>query len=328
MKQKKSTRTKPLNLYRLRMAGLMLCADLTALLLATFLGNYLFNGFFNYSPLAGSEIEHIIFLLVCIALFMVSKLYPGVGINPADEIRLVVQNTFTALAISVIFKILLGPAIPALFYTLVLIWALYIFFVLVFRWAARITAARLRVWKEPVLVIAGGERAAYLVRYFRKRLRLGFWPVMVASDDAGVKSYVSYEDEPVINLRDLLSFANLTRISDLGVESAVIDLSVAGDMFGAGTAPLLSQTLPHLIFVSDLDWLEGVSLDIHDFEGLLGVETRKNELNLFELSLKYGMDFLLSFNCSCFPPASFSADCTDHQARLSRPHLLSTGTNR
>ncbi len=279
------------NRYRLRMAGFMFFADLTALLSATLLGNYLFNGIDN-SSLRSVEIGSLVFLLTCLSLLMASRLYPGVGINPPNEIKLVTQYTFTGLTIGMVFSVVSPSFNLHRFWTLFWIWALSLVFVVGLRWLIRIVAVRLGLWKEPVLLIAKGAQANYLAQYFRKRLRLGLWPVMVATDDEGLASYSEIEGERLIHLRDLPASAPL--FSDLGIETALIDLSAAGDTFGPSANRFLSQALPRLIVISDLEWFEGTSLSIHDFEGLLGVEARKNGLSRFDLSIKYAMDILLS----------------------------------
>jgi Undecaprenyl-phosphate galactose phosphotransferase WbaP len=59
----------------------------------------------------------------------------------------------------------------------------------------------------------------------------------------------------------------------------------------------------HVIFVSDMDWLEGASLSIRDFEGLTGIEARKDHLNSTNSVIKRGMDIMGSlFGLLLFAP--------------------------
>jgi Undecaprenyl-phosphate galactose phosphotransferase WbaP len=280
--------------YRLRMASLMFFADLTALLLAIIIGHILVQGIFHLVLLDGAEIEHVIVLLSCLSLLVSSRLYPGVGINPADEIKMVTQFTFTSMAIGMIFSLLFHSSTAASsIWALTIIWALSFAFVLGLRWTTRIVAVQLGLWKEPVLLIAKGEQARILARRFRQNLRLGFWPSMVATDQAGIEASPTLQDEPVINLKDLALNAHLC--AELGIETAVIDLASAGEVLSLQANHALTRSLPRLIFLSDLNWLDGASVHIHDFEGLFGVETRKNELSSFDLVLKNVLDLTLSF---------------------------------
>lgn len=279
--------------YRLRMAGFMLFADLTGLLLATLGGNMLVSVWAGGAAFEGS-IAHGIVLLACMSLFLTSKLYPGVGINPAEEIRRVSQFTLMALMFGVFVSVFAVPLPPYHYQRLVIIWVLSPAFVLGLRWATRITAVHWGLWKEPVLVLAAGQQALDMVLYFRKRLRLGFWPALIASDEEGIKACrAAAREEPVIHLKNLPQAIH--QIATLGIKTALVDLSFAGEAFARGGEDALPRLFPRLIFVSDLNWLEGASLEVHDFEGLLGVETRRNELSAFNLALKALMDLAVSF---------------------------------
>jgi Undecaprenyl-phosphate galactose phosphotransferase WbaP len=274
--------------HRLRMASLMFFADAAALLLSILLGTIVFGGSHRANLW---ETEYILYVLLCLSFFSISKLYPGVGINPAEEIRIVFQYSIFASVFSITFNLLLDPAVFNRLGVLAGIWLSSVFLVLAMRWATRISAVRLGMWKEPVLIVARAGKAMELLRYFRKRLRLGYWPVMVAV--AGdIHAYTVFNDEQVIRLQDLPSAVD--ELHRLGVQSALIDLSCAGEVVSPSNGMPLARILPHLIFLSDLHWLEGASLHLHDFEGLFGVETRKNELNTFDLMLKSSLDLVLS----------------------------------
>ena len=48
----------------------------------------------------------------------------------------------------------------------------------------------------------------------------------------------------------------------------------------------------HVIFVSDMGWMEGASLSVHDFEGLTGIEARGNLLSPTGSAVKRTMDII------------------------------------
>jgi hypothetical protein len=282
------------NLYRFRMVVFMLLADVSGLILAILLSISIFQFFFNKQVINSDGIEHIVFLLSCMSLFISSRLYPGVGINPAEEIKLVFQLTFTSMAIGMIFDSILGLWVVYRFWTLFLVWVFSMVFILGFRWIIKIVAVRFRLWRELVVVVAKGKQASYLAHYFHQRLRLAFWPAVVASDEAGMASYLPLLGESVINIKDLPNSADL--FSELGIETALVDLSAAGDVFGPNAPNLLPPNLTHVTLISDLNWLEGALLNLHDYEGLLGLEFRKNVLSRFNLGIKTAMDIILSIS--------------------------------
>ncbi|HQX00995.1 MAG TPA: exopolysaccharide biosynthesis polyprenyl glycosylphosphotransferase, partial [Anaerolineales bacterium] len=56
----------------------------------------------------------------------------------------------------------------------------------------------------------------------------------------------------------------------------------------------LLRKFKRMIFISDMDWLEGASIAYHDFEGMLGMEAQQNFLNPLSAVLKRMMDILIA----------------------------------
>ena len=186
---------------RRRMTGLMLAADVIGLVLAVLLGHWLAQDEFHFGQIGQEELQHVVMTLCFLALLVSSRLYPGTGINPTEEIRLVSQYALASSLIGVVILKLLQLDQPNLL-TLLLSGMLGLILVLGLRWVTRIVAVLLGLWKEPVLVVARGEQAATLVRRFRAHLRFGYWPSVVATDAAGVEALRGREDETVILLED------------------------------------------------------------------------------------------------------------------------------
>ncbi len=281
-----NTHAETRNAYRLRMAGLMLFADFSALLTAVILSTYFFKIIIPSIPINLFKIEYLVFFTSCLSLFMASKLYPGIGINPANEIKLISQYTSISFIFGTGISILLNQDSRSIS-LLMLTWVSSLILMTGFRWLIRILAVQMNLWKEPVLIVARGEQAAYLSQYFHKRLRLGFEPAVVAAD----KAFVPQFGEILISLQELPSYSE--NFSAWGIRTAIIDLSAA-DIFAGGNRQKFPSSISDFIFVSDLSWLEGASLDIHDFEGILGVETRKNVLSTSGILVKNSMDFSFS----------------------------------
>ncbi len=290
MKDKLAKQAGKFNYYRLRMTAFMLLADLTGFLVSNWLAHVILVGYVNYIPYASREIEHAIIFLISFSLFVSSKLYPGVGINPANEIKLVIQYTFISMTIGLAFSTTLQQFQNQHLWISLLGWVLSFTFVLFSRWSIRIFAVQAGIWEEPVLVIANGEYVNYLVDYFHKRLRLGFCPVLVASDDEGIAAYTC--SDPIIHMRDLAK--HVDRLSELGIETALIDFDAAQDAFALRSNRAVFQTLPRLIYISNLDWVGGLSLNVHDFEGMVAMEAHKNTLSPFIMGVKFLSDALLA----------------------------------
>ena len=271
--------------YRLRMWGLMFLADVTGRILATALGHLVYGEWFNFQFFTPGEAEHTLSLMLCIFLFVNSRLYPGIGINPAEEIKLVVRYCVISFMAAMIMIYVWRPAWEDISPVPVFILVFSIVIMLLLRWSVRILATQAGMWGEPVVVLARGSQIDHLTNYFLTRGRLGFVPILATTDTAGKKAISS--PVPVIDLRQLLSQLPLK-----DVDTILIDASFFGRNLGKNSYNKLTGIFKHVIFVSDMGWLEGASLAIRDFEGLTGIEARKDHLSSTNSLIKRGMDIL------------------------------------
>jgi exopolysaccharide biosynthesis polyprenyl glycosylphosphotransferase len=250
-----------LNTSRLRMTVLMFLADLTGLVLAIVIGHLLTADSFNFHLFAPSEVEHILMLGIILLVFRSGQLYPGVGINPAEEIRLVTQYSSSALIIGMILTFILRPAWLSSAVTMLSISALSIANILLIRWSVRIIAAQAGIWGEPVVVLARRGSAEELTQYF---LLIGV---------------------------DSLLKGSLKRLP-ADVHTILIEDSFFGQNFAPSSHLQLLELFQHIIFISDMNWLDGASLSIRDFEGLIGIEARREMLNTLGSSIKRIVDIV------------------------------------
>jgi Undecaprenyl-phosphate galactose phosphotransferase WbaP len=266
----------------------MLLADLTGLVLAIVLGHLLTADSFNFRLFAPGEVEHILMLVIILLVFRSGQLYPGVGISPAEEIRLVTQYSNSALVIGMILTFILRPAWLSSAVTMLSISALSIANILLIRWSVRIIAAQAGIWGEPVVVLARRGNAEELTQYFLQRRRLGFLPVLVATD---IEDKVAVTGPvPIIEVNNLLK-ESLKRLT-ANVHTILIEDSFFGQNFAPSSHLQLLELFQHIIFISDMNWLDGASLSIRDFEGLIGIEARREMLNTLGSSIKRIVDIV------------------------------------
>ena len=274
--------------YWFQMGMLMFFADVVGF---TFAGASLnFLNAFSQGILRGfKNEEYLVFVLLCMLLFLYSRLYPGSGINPADEIKLVVERTSIGIVIGFVILLFIQPEWTPVPWAILFVWGVAPSAILFARWSIRILASRLEFWGEPVVVIANRDRIASLVQYFLERRRLGFVPVLAVVPDLGVDSL----DLPVpaITLEELLTAGTSKVKGDL--QTALVEIERTSEIIQLDTARTFSGLFRQVVLFFDVDWLEGASLRIQDFEGLLGVEARKNVLSRSSKAIKRGMDLLL-----------------------------------
>lgn len=276
--------------YRLQMGMMMFVSDLIAFGLVRF---FIWLAGLYYPPVFQNfgDKEYLVISLLCLLLIFYSRLYPGSGINPADEIRMVVERTSIGVTIGLFMLLLLHIQGSPDFRPYFLVWVAIPTSVLSMRWIVRIQAGRSHFWGEPVAIIGSRERISYMVDYFRNRRRLGFIPALavVPDSDAGALNL----NIPVIPLSRLLA----TR-AGMGyhepIQAALVDIENAPEIIRMDAQKVFSDLFHRVILFVDVDWLEGASLRVQDYEGLLGVEARKNELSPVSQILKRGMDIVIA----------------------------------
>lgn len=272
--------------YRPRMWGLMFFADMTSMMFAIVLAHLVSGEQFNFLFFNLSEAEHTLSFVTCLFLFMFSRLYPGVAINPAEEIKLVVRYCTIAFLTTIMSIFVIHSTREGMSMTPIFTWAFSIVIILLMRWSVRILATQAGTWGEPVVVLARGTQIDNLTYYFLNRRRLGFVPILAATDLAGKKAITS--PVPVIDLRRLLTGGCPAK----DVDTILVDASFFGRNLRHNSYNKLTRMFKHVIFVSDMDWLEGASLAVRDFEGLTGIEARKDQLNSTSSVIKRGMDII------------------------------------
>jgi Undecaprenyl-phosphate galactose phosphotransferase WbaP len=274
--------------YRVRMFAITFLSDLMALILSTSLVHSVVYHTFYFNYLSFGEIEHILFAIICFSLFMASRLYSGIGLNPALEMKTVTQLTSVTLLIVFSFLMIRTPLWTQAKLVLVLIGGLSILTILVMRWLVRILAARVGVWGEPVAVVASKEKLENLMGYFNERRRLGFVPVL-----GGTIGNQSHSPMQMMDVDDLLKLPD-GHFAQKGIYTVLVSTQIVSDLSKSGINRNLPRKFKRIIFVSEMDWLESVSIDCYDLEGMLGMEARQTFLTPPAELLKRMMDIIFS----------------------------------
>jgi Undecaprenyl-phosphate galactose phosphotransferase WbaP len=274
--------------HRARMFTITFISDLTAFFLSTSLVNIFVHLILRFDSIAVGPIEHILLVTICFSLFMISQLYPGIGLNPAMEMKTVIQLTGISSLIVFSFLVIRTPFWSPEKLVLLLIGGLSILTVLGMRWLVRILAAHMGVWGEPVAIVASGEKLDNIINYFNERRRFGFVPMLAVTIDSGFSSAAK-----MLAVDDLLDVSD-SYFTQQGINTVLVSTQIASDLSKSGVNRLLLRKFRRLIFISDMDWLEGSSISYHDFEGMLGMEAQQKFLTLPDKLFKRMMDIVIS----------------------------------
>lgn len=249
----------------------LLLSDLLALGLSCILSVYLqlaFNGQFNPDlywqlwPLLG---------LFTVVYAMVG-LYPGVAIDPVDELRrLSLSTTLVYLALgSFIFLRREGEIYSR--GVLVVAWVLSMALVMLGRTLVRGLCARRSWWGYPVMVMGAGKTGEMVVRTLLRRPNLGLKPVVVLDDDPSKHGYLY--GVPVMGGLELAP--SLAR--DRHIPYAIVAMpGVPRDRLLA-LLERYGQTFAHLLIIPNLFGLSSLWVAAKDTGGILGLELRQQLL--------------------------------------------------
>ena len=270
---------------RVQMYLLMLLADLCGFAAGAVI--FLLNAFWNLFDFNIRDLEYLAIPLFCLILFMNSKLYPGLGVNPAEEIKLVTKYVTTGFVSGWIMVIWMQAGWAYTHFAFPILWGLCILSVLLFRWIVRIQAVKLGLWGEPVMVIGRGQHVNRTITYFAERKRLGYIPVLAAID--------SMENQPGTSLVPMIEYgrlfdSNVDHFQGIGIQTALVDVPAISEFLRSDESKALFRIFRRVILVSDLNWIDGASMHVQDFEGMIGIAAEKVTLTRTSAFLKRALD--------------------------------------
>lgn len=275
------------------MSGLMIGSDLFSLIIAgalavslrQVLGDPLLDPVFYARLLPALGLFLLVYVLV--------KLYPGIGLTPVDELRrLSMATTFMFLTL-VAFTFWTQTSIFFSRLVLSFFWLLAIVCVPLNRWLVRLFALRLGLWGEPVALIGFGPSGHKILAFLKNNRQYGINPVVVVN---GYNGYTPYDEEdylgcPQIRADALVAHKDL--LARAGIQTAILipleiphvlnEVLMDEEQFG----------LRRLILISNLNWFGGSAVIPHDLQGMLGLEVERNLLNKGEQLVKRALDWTL-----------------------------------
>lgn len=277
--------------YRLQMGFIMFAADLLGFTLAGAI-LFLVNLWLDLFRFQWSDLRYIVIVPLCLILYFTTKLYPGVGFSPPEEIKLIFWYTVIGFLLGVFFFGFDREHWNPKYLALLPFGFLSTICMLAARWLLRMLSIRYDLWGAPVVVVGSGSEANDLARYFLQRRRLGFLPRYVITGGKGDAQITA--SLPVLHFQDLLDCPE-DRFSSQRIYTALVDLSRSIDILYSPQAfTRLAQLFPRLILIANVNNMQSASFHTHDFEGIVGVEASRQTLTFMDAFIKRTMDIALA----------------------------------
>jgi len=262
------------------MVAIFLAIGFTVFVRLTLAEEYTFFEYLRLWPMIG------IFLFA----FALAGLYPGVPMNPINELR----SVFTAITVVfLIFGVFIFLSRSDT------IWSRGIFLaacpisavtVVLFRSGLRHSCAKKSWWGVPVVLLGGGQAGQTVVETLSQLPWIGLKIVAVLDDSAGELQRWGAQKGFILGELDTVN----KMIKSGGVSYAIVTLSNASRQELIQTLERYTDKFHHIILVPDLFGLSSLWVTAQDIGGMLGLEIRQALLQRRPRFLKRMLDLAIA----------------------------------
>ncbi|MEL7591148.1 MAG: exopolysaccharide biosynthesis polyprenyl glycosylphosphotransferase [Anaerolineaceae bacterium] len=278
----------------LLVSGLLLAADLSAIVLSFFISFFirkwlinLIGGVLSFEQVAPLFLLIIIFILV---IFVFAGLYPGHGRTGVVEFREIVYIvSFAHIIVGLIIFILgYGPRLSRLIF--LFNWILSLLLITSFRLILHNRGSLRAWWGQPAVVIGGVKDTTAVIRHLQSARRIAYRPVAaIILEKEGV-------DGPILGVPSFAySESLLAQMHQMDIRLAIFTSRTTSSRLGFRKyLQNLSLVFPKLIYVLGDSPLNMLSMKTMDLDGHPALHVQYNLLNPVSRVLKRASDLLLS----------------------------------
>src|SRR5215217_3335028 len=232
-----------------------------------------FHRSFLGEPSAATVAGIVVGTLAWIGLRALLGLYPGYGLDQAEELR---RQTY-AVALQIGSQ-MSRPTLALGFGTLLLLSALV-------RQLVKRQMIQVGLWGKPIVLLGSGEPGMRFVRLLEKERGLGLRPVAVFDGSR----FLTKDGFPSASQGE-----GLTHATDLarkhGINTIVFAMPRIHQKYLARLVDLASYGFRHVVVISALGGIANSATVARDFAGTFGVEIKHNLLDPWARRFKYVLD--------------------------------------
>jgi Undecaprenyl-phosphate galactose phosphotransferase WbaP len=262
----------------------MVLADLLGAMLSFGAGFFLVNLYDMSSINFKSFVTYWPYLPLFIVVFWVARLYPGVSLAPAEELRHFCIGSLMAhggIVISRYIEDLEFDPISAAF-IISFIFSTIIF--LICRSCMRALLRKTRLGGIPAVIFGGGNAGRMVVDRCLKS-RIGYVPVLILDDDPATGSV--YQGVPIIHDTGI----GPELVKRFNIKMAIV--TMPGLLDSKGMEHLLNYSVSafrYNVLIPDFFSITNIWMSVRDFEGILGLATSQKLKMPWNLGIKRCID--------------------------------------
>ena len=219
-----------------------------------------------------------------IIAFIISGLYPGFCLAPAEELRRYTSATFVVMIIGLAVNTRFFFAFDGDEAVYAVAWLMCIPLLWGCRVLARALASRSRSWGVPAVVFGSGKEAHNLVDRLLRYKWIGYRPQLIITDEP--RNGANYRGVPIVYGYE----AGLKVAAPRRFSTALVAMP-GSDAFKSREVILrYAKVFPTFISFSDVIGMTGVWARVRDFEGVIGLSTKQKLLVPFNSTAKRVLD--------------------------------------
>ena len=223
--------------------------------------------------------------------FAALGLYPGVGLNPVEELRRIISATTISFLVIVSGTFLAKSSANYSRAIFSVAWILSVILLAVCRTAVREYCSKKSWWGIPVVVLGAGETGHQVISILNRQKTIGLRPIAMLDDDPGrLPQTTGRKDGPVYGQ---LALAPMLA-SDHDVRYAIVAMPSLSSKDLSKVVSTYARGFAHVLIIPNLFGMSSLWVAAKDVGGLLGLEVSQTLIRPVPQLLKRGSDLMLS----------------------------------
>ncbi|GHU41555.1 undecaprenyl-phosphate galactose phosphotransferase WbaP [Spirochaetia bacterium] len=266
----------------------LIVSDLFAVMLSFGMGFFAVNTFDLSIINFRSFIEYWPYLPVFIAFFLVFRLYPGISIAPAEELRRFVLSAFLSHGEVILSRYIEDREFGAISAAFVVSFVFSPFILLACRAVMRNLLHKTHLGIIPAVVFGAGDMGRAIADKMLKDDKTGYKPVLFLDDD--ITTGDSYRDIPIIH--DTSTGKQI--VDTYRIKMAVVAMPHLSQEDFAKLHNRAVSAFRYNILIPDFSTTSSIWMTVRDFDGILGFATANNLNMPWNLFIKRIFDLSLT----------------------------------
>ncbi len=238
---------------------------------------------------AGDYSPFILAIPLCLITFSQAGLYPGIALNPVQELRRAVSSVTAVflMLLSATFLMKVSGDYSRLIFLMA--WSLSIVLVVTFRSVLRGILARQTWWGVPVVVLGAGATAQRVVRTLQKHSSLGL-KVIAMLDDGVNEEELRGAPVPVLGGLEMAPVVAY----NFGVRYAVIAMPMARTQELTDAIRRYGHSFDRILIIPDFFDMSSLWASAKDLGGMLGLELTQTLTQAGPQVFKRAVDLMIA----------------------------------